>query len=203
MRKRVKVFVVLATLAVCLLSLTGVAAALSFSADVVSFDNGQTMTMKFWMTTAGGSKIRTEMVQDGMAMATIMRMDKMVIWMLMLKEKMYMEYVINPTSPQYQRSQVATAEPTPDETTRVWILNEVVNTYKSDKYRIDYRNQPSHYVWMSGDPGIMMEVKSAALDNKWWREYRNISLAEPDAALFEIPAGFTKMDMKGMMNFGR
>ncbi len=198
MRKRFKAFVVLATLAVCLVSFTGVAAAFSFSCDVVSFDGGKTTTSKMWMTTAGGTKMRSEMVQDGMAMATIMRMDKMVVWILMLNEKMYMEHVINPTSPQYQRGQVATAEPSPDETTRVWILNEVVNTYKSDKYRIDYRNKPSHYVWMSADPGMMMQVKTAALDNKWWQEYRNISLAEPDAALFEIPPGFTKMDMKGM-----
>jgi len=55
---------------------------------------------------------------------------------------------------------------------------------------------------MSADPGIMMQVKSAALDIKWWQEFRNISLTEPNPALFEIPPGFTKMDMRGMP-FGR
>jgi len=78
MVKRVRAFVVLATLAVCLAALPGTAAALSFSADVVNYDNGQTMLMKFWMT---GKKIRTEVPQEGMA--TIVRMDKMVMWILM------------------------------------------------------------------------------------------------------------------------
>jgi hypothetical protein len=135
-------------------------------------------------------------------MATIVRMDKMVMWILMFNDKVYMEHPLNPASSDYQRCDVATTEPAPDETRRVWILNETVNTYKSDKYRIDYRNRPSHYVWMSADPGIMMQVKSAALDNKWWQEFRNISLTEPNPALFEIPPGFTKMDMRGMP-FGR
>ncbi len=197
MVKRVRAFVVLATLAVCLAALPGTAAALSFSADVVNYDNGQTMLMKFWMT---GKKIRTEVPQEGMA--TIVRMDKMVMWILMFNDKVYMEHPLNPASSDYQRCDVATTEPAPDETRRVWILNETVNTYKSDKYRIDYRNRPSHYVWMSADPGIMMQVKSAALDNKWWQEFRNISLTEPNPALFEIPPGFTKMDMRGMP-FGR
>lgn len=197
MRKGLRALAALAALAVCLLALTGTAAALSFSADVVSFEGGNTMAVRFWLT---DGKVRSETPQEGVA--SIVRLDKMVVWTLMLKDKLYMEYPLNPASPSYQRGQATTAEPAADETARVWLLTETVNAYKADKYRIDYRNRPSHYVWLSAAPGAMMEVKAAALNNSWWREYRNISLAEPDPALFEIPPGFTKMDMKGM-NFGR
>lgn len=196
MCKKVRILIGIATLAICMLALTGAVAAMSFSAEVVSYDAGETTTAKFWMT---NNKMRTE--QNGMA--TIVRMDKMLMWVLMLEDRMYMEYPLNASTPNYQRSQVSTAEPSTDETDRVWILNELVNTYRADKYRVNYRNQPSHYIWMSADPGILMEVKSAALDNSWWREFRKISLTEPDPAVFEIPPGFTKMDMGGMSNFMR
>ncbi|HBS57982.1 MAG TPA: hypothetical protein DEA44_01800 [Firmicutes bacterium] len=196
MRKKVKILMGLAALVICLLALTGAAAAMSFSAEIVSYDAGETTTAKFWMT---DNKMRTE--QDGMA--TILRMDKKLMWVLMLEDGMYMEYPFNPSTPKYQQSQVATAEPATDETERVWILNELVNTYRADKYRVNYRNQPSHYIWMSADPGLLMEVKSAALDNSWWREFRKISLAAPAPALFEIPPGFKKMAMQGLPNFIR
>ena len=58
--------------------------------------------------------------------------------------------------------------------------------------------QSSHYEWISSDPGIMMSVKTAAIDDSWWNEYRNISLGVPDSSLFEIPAGYTKMNIPSM-----
>ncbi len=88
MRKKVKILMGLATLVICLLALTGAAAAMSFSAEIVSYDAGETTTAKFWMT---DNKMRTE--QD--SMATILRMDKKLMWMLMLEDGMYMEYPFN------------------------------------------------------------------------------------------------------------
>jgi hypothetical protein len=47
--------------------------------------------------------------------------------------------------------------------------------------------------WLMVDGGL--PVKTAAEDGKWWQEFRNIKLGEPDADLFEVPAGYKKFAM--------
>ena len=77
-------------------------------------------------------------------------------------------------------------------------MNETINGYASDKYKVTINNQGSHYEWISSDPGITMAVKTSAIDGSWWNEYRNISLAAPDSSLFEVPSDYTKMSMPTM-----
>lgn len=179
--------------ALCLLAFSAGAMAMDFSAEIVSSDDGGKTTRKEKVYMTEG-KVRTEADE----MATILRMDKKLVWILMLDEKTYMEQPFKESSATARSSQEPTAEPPEDEMERVFILTETVNGYVSDKYRVTYKKQESHYIWISSDPGLTMEVKSAALDGSWWQEYRNISLGTPAAALFEIPAGFTKMSMPGM-----
>lgn len=193
MQLKLKKILILSTLMICILAYSAVAMAMSFSAEIVSFDGKAVTTGKFYMT---NDKIRVEYAE----MANIIRMDKKVMWMLMLKDKIYMEQVFNPAAvtKQNQIPRSDTEAAPVDEIEKVFILRETINGYVSDKYKVTVKNQGSHYIWESSDPGIRMQVKAAAINGSWWQEYRNISLAEPAASLFEIPPYFTKMNMQGM-----
>lgn len=173
----------------CLFAFTTPAAAMTFSADIYTSEgqNG-----KFYIDT---DKIRMETKEA----ISIMRQDKKLVWLLMPEEKLYMEQILNPA--EIKQRHIPSNEPAGDNTERVFISREKINGYVSDKYKIIVNKQDSHYEWISGDPGITMPVKTAAIDGSWWNEYRNISLAAPNPALFEIPAGYKKMGMPGMGGF--
>jgi len=157
--------------------------AMSFSADFYGSD-GQ--SGKIYIDS---NKTRMETKE----MISITRYDKKLVWLLMPEEKIYMEQAFNPE--EASQKNLPSNETSSDEIERVFILHETINGYASDKYRITINNQGSHYEWISSDPGITMSVKTAAIDDSWWNEYRNISLAVPDSNLFEVPAGYTKMNM--------
>lgn len=194
MRMSVKKVITMIGFSICILMFATAASAMSFSADIVSSDDGKTINkQKIYMTT---NKVRVETEE----MANIMRLDKKLVWMLMLEDKMYMEQPLNLAAA--NKRQTTTAEPPPAEIEKVFILRESINGYVSDKYRITPKNQESHYIWLSSDPGITMQVKTAAIDGSWWQEFRNIRLNEPDPALFEIPPGFEKMSMPHMFGNG-
>ena len=162
------------------------ALAMSFSADFYGSDgnNGRIYI--------DSNKTRMETKE----MISITRFDKMLVWLLMPEEKIYMEQSLNPV--ETNQKHLPSNDAVTDEIERVFILHETINGYASDNYKITISNQSSHYEWISSDPGIMMSVKTAAIDDSWWNEYRNISLGVPDSSLFEIPAGNTKMNIPSM-----
>lgn len=181
-----KIFLLIGFMVSCLLTFTTPASAMSFSADFYGSD-GQ--SGKIYMDS---NKIRMETQE----MISITRHDKMVVWLLMPGEKIYMEQALN--SADANQKHLPSEETAKDEIERVFILNETINGYASDKYKVTINNQGSHYEWISSDPGITMAVKTSAIDGSWWNEYRNISLAAPDSSLFEVPSGYTKMSMPTM-----
>lgn len=161
----------------------GTAAAAGFSADVFSHHGKDTMQGKMYF---GQEKIRFETS----GMITITRMDKKLVWLLMPTEKMYMEQPIR------LENVVAGAEKVPGEVERTFLGQETVNGYAANKYRITIQSEgkrQSILQWLTVDGNL--PVKTAAADGRWWQEFRNISLGEPDASLFEIPEGYKKFAM--------
>ncbi|MBP2636973.1 MAG: putative exported protein [Firmicutes bacterium] len=195
MSKSVKKVILLLTCFMSVLVFATTAAAISFSADIVSSDDGKTISkQKMYMTT---NKIRMETKE----MANIVRMDKKLVWMVMFEDKMYMEQPFNTANTKSNRQNMD-AEPPADDVEKNFILRETINGYAADKYRVTTKDKNSHYIWISSDPGITMQVKTAAIDGSWWQEFRNIRLGEPDPALFEVPVGFEKMLMPAMFGHG-
>jgi len=195
MGKSVKKMITLLTCLMVVLMFATTGSAMSFSAEIVSSDDGKTINkQKMYMT---NNKMRTEMSE----MANIVRMDKKLVWIVMFEDKMYMEQPFNPVNAKDNRQDMD-AEPPADDVEKVFILRETINGYAADKYRVTTKDKNSHYIWISSDPGITMQVKTAAIDGSWWQEFRNISLGEPDPALFEVPAGFEKMSMPAMFGHG-
>jgi hypothetical protein len=73
--------------------------------------------------------------------------------------------------------------------------NETVNGRSTVKYESTNANGDVGHFWL--DPKLRFPVKWDGKSNGG--ELRNIQEGAQPASLFEIPAGFTKMDMGGMM----
>jgi hypothetical protein len=180
--KRIGRYVVLFTL-VCLFVLSNSALASGFSADLITVSGNEKMEGKVLV---GKEKMRFEADE----MITITRMDKQVVWMLMPGEKMYMEQRLS------KGNVVPSKEPAQGELERIHLGTEMVSGKSADKYRITVNTngqKESFFQWIAKDSGF--PVKMAAIDGSWWQEYRNLVIGEPPSGVFEIPAGYQKIDM--------
>lgn len=160
------------------------AAAAGFSADVFTYHGKESMQGKMYFAK---DKIRFETA----GMVSITRMDKKVVWLLMPTEKMYMEQDIR-----LENIVAAGSEAVPGEVERTLLGTETVNGYLTNKYRIVVQSEGRRQAilqWLMVDG--LLPVKTASEDGKWWQEFRNIKLGEPDPDVFEIPAGYKKFAM--------
>jgi hypothetical protein len=73
--------------------------------------------------------------------------------------------------------------------------SETVNGRATVKYESTSTNGDVSHFWL--DPKLRFPVKAESKNSSW--EFRNIQEGSQPASLFEIPAGFTKMDLGGMM----
>ena len=76
---------------------------------------------------------------------------------------------------------------------------EEVNGRTCDRWQITDKNGKVSNVWV--DQKIHFPIKTVSDDSTW--TFTNIKEGEPDASLFQIPSGYTKMDMGNMMQMGR
>lgn len=165
-----------------------------FSADMISKAPEGSFTAKLYVS---GDKSRVEMAEG----TSISRIDKKVVWMLMLKEKMYMEQPLNP------RSAASTQERIDGEIERKAVGNEELNGRKTTKYLVVFKSQEKNesvFQWI--DETARIPVKTAAVDGSWFSEFKNIRTGPQDQGLFEIPPGYKKMSfdmesMKGLPGF--
>jgi len=181
-----KIWLTFSLICLLFLAFSAVAAAQSFSADIVMKSGNDVTTGKVFVAP---QKMRMEM--EGMI--TITRMDLKLIWMIMPEEKMYMEMAIKPGQ------HIPSSDKMEGEVERVLVGSHTIDGKAASKYRITVNTngqKESFYQWIASDSGF--PVKMAALDNSWSHEYRNLVMAEPAASLFELPGGYTKMSMPGM-----
>ena len=168
------------------LLISGLVNAYEFSADTVLTTEGQKMTGKIF---SKGEKSRMEMGSQGQRMIMISRMDKKVVWNIMPDQKMYMEMPINPKK-SVPRTEIK------GEIDRKQIGKETIDGHPSIKYLVTFKDGAETmqvHQWMATD--IKFPVKSADINNKWIQEFKNIKMgAQPDS-LFEIPAGYNKMQL--------
>lgn len=169
--------------AIALLLTASVCSAMNFSADFVSKMGAETTKGKIFFT---DKKVRMELP----GMVTITRMDKSIMWMLMPGQKTYMEQKIKPEhSASYSTNMDGEME-------RVKIGPEKVNGINTDKYRVTFKQgseKTTVFQWVSKD--YVMPIRTAALDNSWFTEYRNIKKTAPKASLFDLPKGYKKFSM--------
>ncbi len=76
---------------------------------------------------------------------------------------------------------------------------EQVNGRTCDHWQITDKNGKVSNVWI--DQTLHFPIKTVSEDSTW--QLTNIKEGQPDASLFQIPAGFHKMDLGGMLQGAR
>jgi hypothetical protein len=167
-----------------------------YSADMVDVKSGRVtqriavMPDKVYSETFGASGKREA--------AVILRMDQKKMIMLMEQNKSYMELPFN--KDQFTTSDLAFGVV---EVKREKLGTETVSGYSASKYRITSKAMGMTVTvlqWMA--PEFDMPLRTESQGNI--QEMRNIKTGRPDAALFEMPKGYTRdkaMEemMKGLM----
>jgi len=185
MKSKTLLFVV--AILVSVLCINASSYALEYSADAVITSSGQKMHGKMY---ASEDRFRMEMTSP-QKMITISRMDKNVIWNIMPSQKMYIEMPFDPNT--------APKTDIKGEIDRKLLDTETIDGHPTEKYLVTFKNggqtQKIHQ-WLATD--INFPIKTAAPDNKWVQEYKNIKVGPQPDKLFEVPEGYTKMEMPTM-----
>lgn len=173
--------------------LSGIASAMEFSADTVMTTKESKMTGKMYFK---ADRIRMDMNVKKGNMSTITRMDKKVIWNIMPAQKMYMEMPFN------QQDKPKVEEKMEGEIERKQVGSENIDGHPTKKYLITYKSgkgKEQMHQWLATD--INFPVKTASIDGTWTQEYKNIKIGSQANDLFEVPAGYKKMQLPSGMNF--
>ena len=201
MKKR-NAFLILALLALtgALLVQAQIANIPQFSADMATkTPNGEGTHGKMYF---GGTRLRLDMNAGGREMQMITDLPKKTTYMIMPQQKMYME--MTATGPMAGRrgreGDMKPVDPNnpcsnqPGVTCKK-VGTETVNGRSCDKW--EFTSEHGKYtVWV--DQKLHFPVKSVYSDGTT-HELTNIKEGAQPASLFQVPAGYQKMNMGGMM----
>lgn len=175
-----------------------------FSADMqLTSGNGQQMNGKMYITP---QHMRMDM-QGGPRGESIMitTFANQTTDMLMPQAHMYMEFTADQAMAMGRRQGVTSnikplrdpSNPCASEEglTCKNLGVEQVNGRSCDHWQVTDKNGKVTNVWI--DQTLHFPIKSVSGETTW--ELTNIKEGEPDASLFDIPAGYRKMDMGSMM----
>lgn len=173
-----------------------------FSADMKMSGRGEGMTGKMYF---GGQKTRMDMNSPRGEMIMINDIPKKTAYMLMPQQRMYME--MNTAMQAMGRGRgprmpdakpFDPANPCPEGDVCKKVGTETVNGRSCDKWEFTSKTNPkeSHTVWI--DQKLHFPIKNVGSEGEVW-ELQNLQEGSQAASLFEIPSGYTKMDMGGMM----
>ena len=168
-----------------------------YSADATVENEEGTTKQKIFMTP---SKERKEMLTgSGEGAVQIFRYDNKVMWMLMPSEHMYMEYPIGGGPSKGSDTSQWTYEDTA-------MGEEMLNGVKVTKFKTIATSTDGKkyggFSWRTKE-GINLKqdllYKEGNEKKRMLTELSNLQVGTQDPKLFEIPDGFTKFDMGGMM----
>lgn len=165
-----------------------------YSADQVSINpNGKVQeTVKFYVTP---EKIRMEPVstKDKDAPVMIFRQDIDVVWILNAQEKKYLENRLN------EEDMAKTLKQIPDKVKEKDLGKEKISGYMCRKKSVEYtttilgiQRTSKSTVWVAEELDFPLKTES---DDGHITELRNIKPGKQSQKLFELPAGYTKMQL--------
>ncbi len=139
-------------------------------------------------------KERREYLDQGEKTVMIIRHDKKVVWILQPEDKTYMETKISKGGRKDDLSSYKIEQTS--------IGPETINGVKTTKSKIIMTgpggNKLGGFYWKSKE-GIVVKMDAIAVDKKSKdrikNELTNLKVGKQDPSLFEIPAGYEKMDM--------
>ncbi len=183
-------------------------ATLAYGEDRVAVEYSGILTVEFSAGAMSGpyaytpTKERREMNMQGQNIVTIDRKDKGVSWQLMPDQKMYMESKIgaNPNEEPTDLSSftIESSVVGPE------VLNGVATTKSKIIMTAKNGEKFGGFSWVT-DEGITVKTDAIAMaKNSKQRikmELTDLEVGPQDPSKFEIPAGYTRMDMSGMGMF--
>ncbi len=170
----------------------------NFSADLVTNTSKGTFTSKI---VSKDGKQRIEHSAGGREMINILRPDKKRVWMLMPDRKVYMEMPLDSR----KQDILSQLHDTTIKTDKEFLGNETVDNHPAKKYHLtiirDGKKEASGFLWEASDLNNF-PVKYQNEDKTVTIVWKNIKFEGATDSLFEIPAGYKKMEMpmRGMNN---
>lgn len=169
----------------------------SFSSDMkFASPKGTSGTGKLYFA---GQKVRMEMIAQGHNSIMISDRSLKIAYIVMPQQKMYMEMSTDRPGPQrgpnWQAYDAASPCKTLSNTTCEKIGTEVVDGRMCNKWKFT-GSSSSSTVWIDQKNGI--PIRTLTSDGTTM-ELTNIKEGPQSASLFEVPAGYQKMDMGNMM----
>ena len=170
-----------------------------FSADVaISSAKGENITGKIYVTMP---KMRWDMTTHGQSTSRITDSSTQTTYIIMHQQHMYMEMHANQDNP------LARNLPKPDapfdpqnpcgkDMTCKKVGTETVNGRVCDKWVFTPKDGKTNTVWV--DQKLFYAIKTLNSDGHGM-ELSNVKEGASPASTFEVPAGYRKMDMGGMM----
>jgi hypothetical protein len=169
-----------------------------YSADATIQNEEGTIQQKIFVTP---TKERKEMLTGaGEGAVMIFRYDTKTMWTLMPSENMYMEYSLG------QKVQGQGSDPSQWTYEDTAMGEETLNGIKVTKYKTIATSTDGKkyggFSWRTKE-GINLKqdllYKEGTEKKRMLTELSNLKIGRQDPKLFEIPDGFTKFDMGGMM----
>ena len=161
--------------------------AIEFSADTVTtVKDGPAMAGKIYFK-PDRFKMDMKTHED---MSMIARVDKKIMWNIMAKQKIYMEMPLD------LKNRPKVDEKFEGEIDRKEVGSETIDGHPTKKYLITFQvndKKSQVFQWLATD--IQFPVKTAAIDGSWAQEFRNIKIGPQPDSLFELPAGYEKLEM--------
>jgi len=180
-------------------ALAGACLAAEFSADMTSSQVGGSMG-KFYIK---ADKVRMEMSgPQGESAISIVDTKQRTVYMLMPKQKMYMD--LSGVAAQSQPGQFESNDELDKIADRKLAGTETVNGYSCDKYEIIYRDKSRGTAtqWIAKKLNFPIKMAYDGPYGAGVIEYKNIREGGVNDGLFEIPAGYQKMSMPKMGSMG-
>jgi len=164
----------------------------SFSADQVQVMGKRTTNSKVY---SSEKAIRIEKDDKGKQSITIMRLDQKAVWVLNPAQKTYMDMGGIGAAGADMASSMEGAKVQRDP-----LGSEEVGGYHCDKYRVQTTYEGHVYTSMEWDAKELdgFPVKQADEKGAWSKEYQNVHVGAQDPSLFELPAGYQKIDLGGL-----
>jgi hypothetical protein len=180
----------------CLLGITTVHATslpapqVEYSADRVIESEAGTFTGKVF---AAKDKERSEIAMRGMQSVTIVRRDKQLGWMLMPSHRLYSQMDL-------ARARQQSGAPAEDVTIEE-IGSETIEGYAATKYKLLMKDgSAGGFIWVTAD-GIAIKMdmltKEGGKKSRMTMTLTNLKIGPQDAALFELPSGYSAMPTMG------
>jgi len=176
-------------LVLAVLAVPGVAWGAEFSALMLVKDGVKTMPGKIYVS---DGKMRQEFVDEGGQTITIVRPDQKLIWVILPRQRIYMEMPLTKKLPG-QFIQIP-----PQAVRKRLVGQERVNGYEAEKYEVSVpvgRDLEQQTVWVASKLGL--PIKMECRERQFSLEYKSIREEKVPERLFNLPPGLQKMTSIG------